>query len=126
MQHQPAVPNTDVLDFSTTPLGNDYSGFYIKVLDNVFTPSECASFISLAESDAMWEVASVTTNRGVILDQSYRNSGRILRFDHETAGRIYQRLPPFVQELVEIRPGEKWEGVVGYPGRVAGLWKMVG
>jgi hypothetical protein len=31
-----------------------------------------------------------------------------------------------VQELVEIRPRQKWEGIVDRPGNMAGVWKMVG
>jgi hypothetical protein len=125
-RHRPRVPNSDILDFSTTPLANDYAGFYVKVLDNVFTPSECNYLIDLAESDATWSAAAITTNYGIMIDQTYRNSGRILRFDSDTANQIYQRLLPFIQELVEIRPKHKWEGIVGRPGGVAGVWRMIG
>lgn len=109
----PVVPNSDVFDFSTTPLARDYTGFYVKVLDNVFTPAECKYLIELAESDAGWEQAAIATGRGDIVDQTYRNSGRILRFDHDTANKIYQCLLPFVQELVEIRAGQTRTGIVG-------------
>lgn len=82
--------------------------------------------IDLADSDAVWEPAAITTNLGMVLDETYRNSGRILRFDHDTANQIYQRLLPFVQELVEIKPGQKWESIVERPGGMTGVWKMIG
>lgn len=124
MDVDPIIPNSDVFDFSRTPLADDYTGFYVKVLDNVFTPAECKNLISLAESDAGWEQAAIATSHGDVIDQNYRNSGRIIRFDHDTASQIYQRLLPFVQELVEIRAGQKWAGIVN--NRPSAVWRMVG
>lgn len=114
------------LDLSATPIARDYPKSYIKVLDNVFTPEECASLIALAESAGTWEAAKISTSKGDHIDLDYRNSGRILRFDHKTAEQIYQRLLPHIQELVEIQPGGEWEGVVGTPKRVSGKWKLLG
>ncbi|EFI27779.1 oxidoreductase [Coprinopsis cinerea okayama7 len=118
-----------VLDWSTTPLAPDYDGSYVKILDDVFEPWECDKLIALAESDAEWKQAAV--HYGLRPDQNYvntdyRNSERILRFDHDAAEKLYERLLPYVQELLEIKPGDKWEGVVGPPGRVQGTWKLVG
>ncbi|KAG6856994.1 hypothetical protein H0H87_011088 [Tephrocybe sp. NHM501043] len=114
------------LDISKTPLANDYPNAFIKVLDNVFTAEECASFIALAQSDQEWQKAKITTSVGEFVDLDYRNSDRILRFDHKTAREIYQRLLPYIQELLEIKAGDKWESVVGPRGQVSGTWKLLG
>jgi hypothetical protein len=124
LEQQPT--NSNLFDFSDTPLANDYKGYYFKVLDNVYTPAECAALISLAESNGEWENAAIASPTGDVIEPDFRNSGRILRFDHKTADEIYQRLLPFIQELVEIRPGGKWENIVGTPGRVNTIWKMIG
>lgn len=124
-----SVVTAPVFDWSTTPLVRYYDGFYLKVLDNFFTSEECAALIALAESDDNWKQAAVHYGLAAhenYVNTDYRNSERILRFDHEAAEKIYQRLLPYVQELVEIKPGDKWESIVGIPGRVTGTWKLVG
>ena len=117
------------LDWSTTPLKGDYAGHYVKVIDNFFTPEECAELIALAESDSQWEQAAVHYGLGKndnYVDTEYRNSERILRFDHEAAEVLYQRLLPYVQEFIKIEPGDEWEGIIGVPGKVVGKWELVG
>src|SRR5580765_2721958 len=116
-----------VLDWSTTPLADVYAGHYLKIIDDLFTPEECTALIKLAESDAKWQQAAV--HYGIGMDQSYidtdyRNSERILRFDHEAAARLYEKLLPYVQELAEIKKGSPWEGVIGRKGYVEGKWTM--
>ena len=118
-----------VFDWSTTPLAHYYDGFYLKVIDDFLTSEECAALIALAESDDRWKQAAVHYGMGAnenYVNTEYRNSERILRFDHEAAEKLYQRLLPYVQELVEIKRGDKWESIVGSPGRVKGTWKLVG
>lgn len=115
------VIDAPVFDWSTTPLPHYYDGFYLKVLDNFFTSEECTALIALAESDDKWKQAAVHYGLGALenyVNTDYRNSDRILRFDHQAAEKIYQRLLPYVQELVEIKAGGKWEGIVDIPGRV--------
>jgi hypothetical protein len=124
-----SVVTAPVFDWSTTPLARYYNSFYLKVLDNFFTSEECAALIALAESDDSWKQAAVHYGIGAhenYVNTDYRNSERILRFDHEAAEKLYQRLLPYVQELVEIKPGDEWERIVGQPGRVTGTWKLVG
>ena len=124
-----SVAIAPIFDWSTTPLARYYNGFYLKVLDDFFTSEECAAFIALAESDDKWTQAAVHYGLGAhenYVNTDYRNSERILRFDHETAEKIHPRLLPYVQELVEIKRGDKWEGVIGQPGRISGTWKLVG
>ena len=118
-----------VFDWSTTPLARYYNGFYLKVLDDFYTSEECAALIALAESDHEWKQAAVHYGLAAhenYINTEYRNSERILRFDHEAAEKIYQRLLPYIQELVEIKAGSRWEGIIARPGNVSGTWKLVG
>lgn len=115
--------NAPVVDWSQTPLASEYNGFYVKVIDNVFTPAECAALKALAESDQKWTQAALNEKS---VDTRYRNSERILRFDASTAQQIYGRLLPYVQELVEIRPGGDWETIVAKKEKATAVWKMVG
>lgn len=123
----PIVP--PIFSFPNKLLARAYEGFYIKVIDNVFSAEECAALIALAESDAQWEPAAV--NYGLkpqesYVDTSYRNSERILRFDKAAADQIFERLLPLIPEVVEIKPGTKWATVVAPEGRIRGTWKLLG
>ncbi|KAF8183628.1 hypothetical protein BJ912DRAFT_1023160 [Pholiota molesta] len=118
-----------VVDWAQTPLTKDYEGHYVKILDDVFSPEECAALVALAESDAEWKQAAVHYGLGAdqnYVDKDYRDSDRILRFDNPAADKLYEKLKPYVQELVKIQAGEKWEGIVGVPGHVEGTWECVG
>lgn len=123
------VIGAPVVDWATTPLSADYAGHYVKIIDNLFLPEECAELIALAESNAEWEQAAVNYGLGPndkYIDTSYRDGFRILRFDRSTADRLYERLKPHVQELYKIGPGDRWEGIVDFPGHVDGVWECVG
>jgi len=115
-----------IFDFSGTPLASDYKGFFVKVIDNVFTPEECASFIALATSDSEWKQAGVSYALGkerVVPD--YRNSHRILCFDDDAARMIYERIKPYIQEIVRVEPGHEWESVAG-PQAKGYIWDIAG
>ena len=124
-----SVVNAPVFDWSTTPHARHYNGFYLKVIDDFLTSEECAALIALAESEDNWKQAAVHYGMGAhenYVNTDYRNNEQILRFDHEAAENLYQRVLPYVQELVEIKRGDKWEGIIGQPGRVSGTWKLAG
>jgi len=123
------VGTASVLDWSTTPLAQDYAGHYVKIIDDVFSAEECAALIALAESDAEWTQAAVHYGTGPTqnyVDKDYRNSERILRFDKEAADKLYEKLLPYIPEIVKIEKGSEWEGVVGAKKSVKGTWTMVG
>jgi hypothetical protein len=129
LQPRPVQEPAPVLDWLTTPLAREYNGSYVKVIDDLFTPEECDALIALAESDAKWAQAAVHYGLEAhqqYVDTEYRNSERILRFDHEAAEAIFQRILPHVQELVEIAQDDPWETIVSPPGRIKGTWKLVG
>lgn len=118
-----------VFDFSNTPVAAEYTGYYVKVIDDVFSPEECAELIALAESDSEWEQAAVHYGlhpNEKSINLGYRNSLRILRFDDEAAEKIYQKLLPYIPEMVKIEPGDEWEGIIGKKGHVKGTWELVG
>ncbi|KAF9448733.1 hypothetical protein P691DRAFT_729118 [Macrolepiota fuliginosa MF-IS2] len=118
-----------VLDFSTTTLP-EYSRCYCKVIDDVFSPEDCAALIALAESDNEWEQAAVHYGLGAsqnYVDTSYRNSERILRFDHKAAELLFRKLLPYVPELNELKTGTPYsEKIAGVTGLRMHRYKLVG
>jgi hypothetical protein len=103
-----------VFDFSATPLP-EYSHSYCKVIDDVFTPDECASLIALAESDTQWVQAAVHYGLGSTdnyVDTSYRNSERILRFDNKAAEQLFHKLLPLIPELMELKAGAPYSDAI--------------
>ncbi|KAG6918007.1 hypothetical protein DXG01_017017 [Tephrocybe rancida] len=120
------VPVAEPVDLSNTIIATDYPTAFIKVLDNVFTAKECDALVARAEAGEQWRTAMIQTRSGDRVDTDTRNNDRILLFDRETADELFQRLLPHVEELNEIGPGGRWEGVVGTAGRVSSTWKLLG
>ena len=133
-----------IFDFANTPLAQDYPtrGRYVKILDGVFTQDECNALVKFAETGVFdlgdvdvdmseekpWQQAAVhfgMEEHQKLVDTTYRNSERILRFDEGVAQWLYERLRPYVHELEDIRPGDEWERAVGRPGGQE-EWRMVG
>lgn len=117
------------LDWSQTPLEAEYAGYYVKIIDNLFSDAECAELIALALSDQQWQEAEV--NYGTKAGEStvmkdYRNGERIIRFDAAAGQKIYEKLLPYIQEIVKVRPGGEWDGIFGVPGRLKDNWDCVG
>ncbi|KAF9530790.1 hypothetical protein CPB83DRAFT_850321 [Crepidotus variabilis] len=126
---EPRTADAPVLDWASTDLANDYAGHYVKIIDGVFSPEDCAELIKLAESDSKWKQAAVHYGMGAdqnYVNTDYRNSERILRFDNDAAEKLYKKLLPYVHELVEVKAGSKWEGIFGQRGPVKGTWNLVG
>ncbi|KIK71536.1 hypothetical protein GYMLUDRAFT_33742 [Collybiopsis luxurians FD-317 M1] len=136
------TPSVSYIDFASTPL-KKFAGFYALIIDNLFSPEECQNLISLAESTtdssllqygieggAGWQPAKIQV--GILptdqeLDTSYRYNDRILRFDHNAAGKIFERVKPFVEkDIGTVTQGSTWGGVVGAGNRVRGTWNLVG
>ncbi|KXX77683.1 Prolyl 3-hydroxylase 2 [Madurella mycetomatis] len=91
----------------STPLP-EYNGTYAVVLDNVLSPSECATLIALAEASVppqgkpggssatgpttRWGPALVNIGAGFeVLTPGYRNSDRIVWDCQEVVNRIWER-----------------------------------
>lgn len=110
------------IDFSKTLL-SQYSGFYAKVLDNVFSEAECAELAKLVTE---WTPAGLSAEGPTqTVHSDFRNSDRCLVFDHPIAERIFQRLYPLVEEIHEITPSSKYALITGKAGRKQGpTWKL--
>ncbi|KAJ3855351.1 hypothetical protein EV368DRAFT_79761 [Lentinula lateritia] len=101
-----AGPSVFYIDFASTPLAKWYSGSYALIVDNLFSQEECKNLIALAESTETddgksWQPAKLNSGplpTDQILDTRYRYNDRILRFDHDVAGQIYDRVLPFVEK----------------------------
>jgi hypothetical protein len=114
------------LDFSATPLSR-YTGFYAKVIDSVFSPSECASLIDLATASGDWEPAGLSTGESETVHTYFRHNDRIVVSNDETAAMVYERLKPHLEEIHEIAPGGRWANITGKAERTQGpTWRMTG
>ncbi|KAF9067283.1 hypothetical protein BDP27DRAFT_922531 [Rhodocollybia butyracea] len=139
----PALVNPSVhyIDFSSTPLAKWYSGDYALIIDDLFSPEECKDLIALAESTESeggkgWQPAKLQNGsikiEDQVLDTSYRHNDRILRFDHDAARQIYERVLPFVEKDIGVlKKGSKWSRIVakgefGNTIKVHGTWNLVG
>ncbi|KAK4151461.1 hypothetical protein C8A00DRAFT_35865, partial [Chaetomidium leptoderma] len=95
------------IDWSTTPIPEN-TGLYAVVLDNVLSPSECTTLLSLAEAsvpspgetggelrngpDDAWGPALVNVGGGFeVLDGGYRNGDRIVWDCQEVVDRVWGR-----------------------------------
>lgn len=113
------LPTVTPLDFATTDLAPHYNNYYALLIDDCFTASECADLIGLADSD--WRAAAKNTD--------FRDCSRIIKDDVVAAKRIYDRVKPFLEDVLEIEEGGRWwEDVVGKNGGRSGMskgrWRM--
>ncbi|KAJ8080088.1 hypothetical protein AAF712_013205 [Marasmius tenuissimus] len=119
--------HTKTLDFSSTSLASCYSGFYAKILDDVFTPTECAELVKLAASQIDgWKPAGLSTREEKqTVHRNFRNSERTLVIDEAVSQKIFDRLRPLVEEIAVIEPNEPWAGITGKAGRKQGpTWAL--
>lgn len=123
------VPNAKLIDFAKTPLEPYYSQSrpFALVIDNLFTPEECETLLSIAQSgDDKWESALVNAGGGYqVLAKSIRDCTRIMRDDFDTAGWIYERVKPYLEEVMVVDRGSKWGCIAGHRLRDGTTcWKM--
>ncbi|KAF3760592.1 hypothetical protein M406DRAFT_342808 [Cryphonectria parasitica EP155] len=92
------------IDWTETALP-EYEDRYAVVLDNVLSPSECRTLLSLAESSVdvermnsasslqdPWRPAMVSAGAGMeVLDSGYRNSDRLVWDCQEVVDRLWAR-----------------------------------
>ncbi|KAJ5373847.1 Prolyl 4-hydroxylase alpha subunit [Penicillium concentricum] len=100
------------LDFEhTSPPIPSYKGRFAAVVDNFMTESECKELLRLAEqstrtqlpdstlSPPVWEHAMINAGGGrQVMSVDSRKSGRVILDSHDLAGRILERLMPFIRE----------------------------
>lgn len=134
------------VDFSTSAIAGPYDTFFALILEDVFTASECVDLIALAESEEPWKPANAPReqpgkNRAPIsggeyapvhaVSQAFRNSERIMRDDPVTAAKIFERIQPFLHEVAEIGPDNKFVDITGKAGQKwsaargeTGFWRL--
>ncbi|TGZ80094.1 hypothetical protein EX30DRAFT_372598 [Ascodesmis nigricans] len=106
---------TNLIDFSSTPLSTTYPNFLALTIDNAFTPSECASLITHANSHpSSWSAAGINLAENQAVCKNFRDSDRKL-IDNETmTDMIWERVRPHLPEgLLEISAEGGWANVVG-------------
>lgn len=114
-----------LIHFEDTRL-SQHKDLYAVILDNVFTPSECATLVKLAEArtNGTWEQALVNVGCGQqrqILD--VRDCGRIIWDDRDVVARIWERIKGAVPEIEILENKPK---VTGYgPAKRKETWKML-
>lgn len=141
----PADTNTMTLttiDFPTTALPEN-KGRLAIVLDNVLSPSECETLLSLAESSVdlerlnvfwntpgdtgPWRPAMVNAGQGYeVLEPGYRNSDRIVWDSEEVVARLWARcmqgeIGQALEGMLGVLDGEKNTEVLG-GGRRGKRW----
>ncbi|KAL4928830.1 uncharacterized protein BDV17DRAFT_85477 [Aspergillus undulatus] len=100
----PANAQCRVIDFaSADPPLPEYKRYLAAVIDNALTEEECKELLRLAEAstpDNAWERALINVGNGrQTLSTESRNCGRIILDSPELAGKLHDRLLPFLQEL---------------------------
>ncbi|KAJ1302065.1 hypothetical protein OPQ81_000899 [Rhizoctonia solani] len=78
----------------------EYNHKFAMVIDNLFTPEDCARYVAKVESEKEWEQAAINIGANAqIVDTSYRNSSRILYDTEEMAGEIFEKLKPYLKDI---------------------------
>jgi predicted 2-oxoglutarate/Fe(II)-dependent dioxygenase YbiX len=67
-----------------------------------FSPEECDACIRLSESVG-FEMAPVTTERGVVIMEDLRNNDRVMSDDSERAAELWQRIAALAPQRVDRR-----------------------
>ncbi|THU80547.1 hypothetical protein K435DRAFT_785396 [Dendrothele bispora CBS 962.96] len=124
-------PTSTLIDFGATPLAESYSGFYAKILDDVFTPEECRELIERASSSPEgWQAAGLRAGdpNNQTVHPNFRNSERIYVVDDELTGRIFERVRSLVEEDIGVIEAQgQWGVITGKVGRKQGpTWKLTG
>ncbi|PFH51238.1 hypothetical protein AMATHDRAFT_59535 [Amanita thiersii Skay4041] len=123
------APTVQRIDFSTQSSGlvKNYHDFYALIIDNVFSPQDCTSFIDLANTSGIWSPAGLSAGEQTqTVHTEFRNSERIIVINEDKASMIYDRLRPLVDDIHIITPTGPWSSITGKRGRKQGpTWKLV-
>ncbi|KAI1331029.1 hypothetical protein F5Y16DRAFT_322580 [Xylariaceae sp. FL0255] len=79
------------IDFASSPLSEDYSGFFAMTIDNLLTPEECASLQELAVDN--WQPLS----KG----DAFRECRQSLVFSHEWSAALFRRISAHLPDDVK-------------------------
>lgn len=128
------------IDWADTPIPEN-KGRYAVILDNVLSPSECSTLISLAEQSVPldnpnmrggdggpWMPALVNVGSGYeVLTPDYRRSARIVWDSREIAGRLWKRIetvPEVKERLARVGASEARVAGRARDWEVGGSWEF--
>src|SRR5262245_23073214 len=74
----------------------------VFVIDDFFTPEECAAAIARSEASG-FEEATITTAAGPVMNKGMRDNARALIDDVEEADRLFDRARPLLPAVVTRR-----------------------
>jgi hypothetical protein len=123
--NEPAPIVVHKIDFTAFDLP-EYAPRYALVIDNLFTPADCARIVAEAESDGRsWQQAVINgaTEDQQYLDTSYRNGSRILYDSHRLAGEILEKLRPHLGDIeqTKVNPAQHSPRPTGNMGKLTCL-----
>ncbi|KAG6919242.1 hypothetical protein DXG01_008038 [Tephrocybe rancida] len=124
---QPNITIT-AIDFSQTSLSGTYNPFYAKVIDNLFTPEDCARLLDFASSNDGWKPAGLSAGGAEqTVHTDFRNSDHVKVVDEHQAAWVYEKLRPYVEEIHEIMPESRWGCINSRAGKKQGpTWSLAG
>ncbi|KAJ8108341.1 hypothetical protein ONZ43_g6454 [Nemania bipapillata] len=97
------------IDFTRSPLADDYSSFFAMTIDNLLTPDECARLQAAAGDN--WQ----TLSKG----NAFRECQNILVFSPEWASALYDRIVGHLPEEVKaLRKGDRLAEIVVGPSHL--------
>lgn len=82
---------------------------FALIIDDLFTPEECAELLKYAEGKAKWEAARVNVGGGQErMMTAVRNSTRILLMDKDAAKVLFDRVLPYLEQfgIAEMRQND--------------------
>lgn len=108
-----AKPTAHLIDFQNSPMASSFPPNqpqpFALIIDNFYTPEECAALLAEATSHGTWETAKVNTGYGTqTLATDVRNSKRILYHDSKHAAELFERVKPFLEQfgVDELKKGQ--------------------
>ncbi|KAG6816813.1 hypothetical protein H0H87_002656 [Tephrocybe sp. NHM501043] len=129
VEQQPLQVVVTSIDFSQTALAGTYNPFYAKVIDNLFTPEECAHLLDVASSKDGWKPAELSTSTKYAVHTDFRHNDSIYLVDESQAAWVYEKLRPYVEEIHEISSEGRWSCITNRPGKKPNLtptWSLTG
>ena len=103
---QPAPVVAHKIDFPAIGWPEYHRKFAI-VIDNAFTPEDCAKLRGAAEASAEWAAKAHggPTEADQLIDVSFRKSQRIMLDDFDLADWIFERIRPFIKDIEQAPSG---------------------
>ncbi len=77
-----------------------------QIINNLLSKEECNNLLSLVNNEA-WEDALINTSKGSILQKSYRDNYRIIKFDPGISSFLYEKLKQ--REDIELINEGGWQ-----------------